>query len=144
MAGIRLTTDEILERIPHGRQALLLDGAELEPRRSVTCDVKLSGDERFFADHYPDMPILPGHILVEMFAQAGAILCADDRREGTDLLVSIEAVRFRAPTSPPAALTISAELRTRRLSVVWLDCRACRKDGEVVAHGSLIVALGRR
>jgi 3-hydroxymyristoyl/3-hydroxydecanoyl-(acyl carrier protein) dehydratase len=143
MDGLNLTADEVLARVPHGRGALLLGGALLEPRRSVTCEVRLSGSEGCFAGHYPGAPILPASTLIEMFAQAGAILCADDRPAGVaGLLVGVEALRVRLPTVPPAAVTIVVRLRERRGPVVWLDCSASHEGGRQAACGTLVVTLG--
>ena len=68
------TLEKILAAIPHRPPMLLLDEIVSQDSESIVCRKRFSGDEFFFQGHYPDQPIVPGVILCECGAQAGAVL----------------------------------------------------------------------
>ena len=66
---------EIMGFLPHRYPFLLIDRiVEFEPGKRVVALKNVSINEPFFQGHFPDLPIMPGVLVVEAMAQAGAII----------------------------------------------------------------------
>ena len=65
---------EIMDIIPHRQPFLLVDRViDMVPGESVTAIKNVSMNEPFFAGHFPGEPVMPGVLIVEAMAQAGAV-----------------------------------------------------------------------
>ena len=107
----------IEELIPHRAPFLLVSEiVELIPAVSARGRWHLSGDEDFFAGHFPSNPVLPGVLMVESLAQlAAAVVLADERyNDRLPLFGGIDRARFRHRVVPGD--TLELEVTIRRLS----------------------------
>ena len=114
---IQLSRAEIEEIIPHRDPFLFLDEViELEPGERVVARKLVRGDEWFFPGHFPGRPILPGVIMVEALAQAGAVavLSHEENRGKLALFAGIDDVRFKRIVSPGEELILTCEVENAR------------------------------
>ena len=89
--------------LPHRPPFLFVDElVSVEPGRSAVGRWHLSGDEWFFAGHFPGRPTLPGVLMCEAIAQVGAVaVLLDDRFTGKlPLFGGLDSARFRRQVGP--------------------------------------------
>lgn len=99
--------------LPHRPPFLFVDEVtRLEPGTSAAGTWTLTGDEHFFAGHFPGRPTLPGVLMCEAIAQVGAIaVLTDDRFSGKlPLFGGLDAARFRRQVVPGDTLWLEADL----------------------------------
>ncbi len=120
------------EIIAHRPPFLFVDEViALEPGISATGLWRLTGDEWFFAGHFPGRPTLPGVLMCEAIAQVGAIAVLTDPRFSTKLPLfgGIDGARFRKQVVPGDTLEVSVTLGR-------MSARAGKGAGKAVLNGS--------
>ncbi len=98
----------------------------------------LTGQEPFFAGHFPGRPIVPGVLIAEALAQAAGLV--SNSPDGTAKLAHVD-VRFDHPVIPPADLQLDVKLVRKVINLRQFDVSASVGD-RVVARGSLALQLG--
>ena len=92
----------------------------------------LTGDEWFFAGHFPGRPTLPGVLMAEAIAQLGAIAVLTDERFAGKLPLfgGLDGARFRRQVVPGDRLDLAVELSR-------LSARAGQGKGTASVDGKM-------
>ncbi|MCU0311643.1 MAG: 3-hydroxyacyl-ACP dehydratase FabZ [Acidimicrobiales bacterium] len=101
------------EVLPHRPPFLLLDEVtELAVGRSAVGRWALTGEESFFAGHFPGRPTLPGVLMLESIAQLGAYAVLSDPAFAgrLPLFGGVDKARFRRQVGPGDVLVVEIEL----------------------------------
>jgi 3-hydroxyacyl-[acyl-carrier-protein] dehydratase len=129
-----LNIQEIMGFLPHRYPFLLLDRiVEFEPAKRVVAIKNVTINEPFFQGHFPDYPIMPGVLVVEAMAQAGAIIMLNeipDRDKKLVVFSGIDQAKFRRSVTPGDQLRLEVEVLSFRP-------RAGRMEGKAYVDGKL-------
>ena len=127
--------------LPHRPPMLLVDEVlELEPGRRVVALKRVT--EENCAGHFPGNPIMPGVLMVEALAQAGAVavLVQEENRGKLALFAGIDDVRFKRVVRPGDELTLECLLEQVRGPIGRGKARAT-VNGELAVRGTLTFAV---
>ncbi len=104
---------EIMDVIPHRPPFLLLDTVEeMVPGERIVAKKNVSMNEPFFVGHFPGEPVMPGVLIVESMAQAGAvaILSMEDFRGKTAYFGGIKDAKFKRKVVPGDTLRLEVSI----------------------------------
>ena len=122
---------EPAEILPHRHPFAFITAIDdVVPGESARCRWELTGEEDFFAGHFPGRPTLPGVLMLEALAQTGAVAALQDERFAGKLLLfgGVDRARFRRQVLPGDTLTL--EVTMGRMSA-----RAGRGHGVATVAG---------
>ena len=123
-----LDIHDIQRILPHRYPFLLIDRVvELQRKQRIVAIKNVSINEPFFSGHFPNMPIMPGVLIVEAIAQAGGALLlteVEDREDKLMVFTGIERARFRRPVMPGDQLRIEVEVKAWRGTAVRMEGKA--------------------
>jgi 3-hydroxyacyl-[acyl-carrier-protein] dehydratase len=143
MSKITLSIKEIREILPHRYPMLLVDRVlEITPDE-VIAEKLVSANEPFFVGHFPEIPIMPGVLMIEALAQAAGIGVRynDPEARSRDLvLAGVNRCRFRRPVVPGDVLTLHTRNLRRRGNLVVVEGIA-RVGTEVAAEAEIMAAF---
>jgi 3-hydroxyacyl-[acyl-carrier-protein] dehydratase len=109
---------DIFRILPHRFPFLLIDRViEIQRKQRIVAIKNVTINEPFFAGHFPNLPIMPGVLIVEAIAQAGGALLLteiEDRNDKLIMFTGIERAKFRRPVVPGDQLRIEVELKNWR------------------------------
>ena len=138
------TTKEIMEILPHRAPFLLIDTVEeLEPGKRVVAKKCVTYNEPFFQGHFPGNPVMPGVLICEALAQAGAvaILGLDENKGKTAYFASMDKVKFTKKVLPGDVLMLEVELVKIKGPFGIAKAKAT-VDSKVAVSGEFTFALG--
>lgn len=103
---------EIMEIIPHRYPFLLIDRVLKIEDNKITAVKNVTMNEYYFQGHFPSEPVMPGVLIIEALAQAGAIalLKRDEFSGKIAYFGGINKAKFRKKVVPGDTLTLEVEL----------------------------------
>ena len=130
----------IQSMLPHRYPMLLVDRVlEYEPGKRLVAIKNVTINEPFFAGHFPGKPVMPGVLLIEAMAQAGALMLLQlvEERGGKLLyLTGISDAKFRRPVVPGDQVRFEIDVVRIRSGHSRLACKAL-VDGHLAAEAVL-------
>ena len=139
----------ILELLPHRYPFLLVDRViRRVPGKYLDAYKCVSFNEPFFLGHFPELPIMPGVLIIESMAQAGGLLIIADMtpeevKSSIFVFTGIESVRFRRPVRPGDRLDLHCELIRQKMKL-WKMRATAHVDGQLAAEAELTAAITPR
>ncbi len=123
---------EIMDILSHRYPMLLVDRVlSLEKGEKIVAIKNVTANEPFFPGHFPGEPIMPGVLIIEAMAQAGAILViVSDNipRNHVTYFGGIDKARFRRPVVPGDQLRLELEVLNKRRGIYFLHGKANVED----------------
>jgi len=135
---------EIQEILPHRYPFLLIDRVEeLEEGKRVVAVKNVTMNEYFFQGHFPQEPVMPGVLIIEALAQAGAvaILKMEQYKGKIAYFASIEKAKFRRKVVPGDVLRLEVEIVKIKGSA-GIGKATATVNGEVAAEAQLMFMIG--
>lgn len=139
-----LNIGQIMEYLPHRYPFLLIDRVvEIERGRRIVAIKNVTINEPFFQGHFPNIPIMPGVLVVEAMAQAGCILLLTevaDRERKLVVFTGIESAKFRKQITPGDQLRIEVDVLSFRPRQGRMEGKAY-VDGKLACEATLTCAV---
>lgn len=139
--------------IPHRYPFQLIDRViEYRPGEQITALKAVTIGEPFFSGHFPDLPIMPGVLVIEALAQTASVLleltgsgwvpgAPVPKSEGSQVgVLGNVKVNMIRPVWPGCFLRLHARVDWRKDTATALKVEAYADD-ELCAQGSMVVAL---
>ena len=140
----QLNIQQIKEIIPHRYPMLLIDRVEeLIDGEKVIAKKNVTINEPFFLGHFPHEPVMPGVLIVEAMAQAGAValLSLEQFRGKIAYFGGIDKAKFRQKVTPGDTLILEVEI-IKVKSSAGIGKGIARVDGKKVAEAELTFMIG--
>ena len=140
-----LNSNQIQEIIPHRFPLLFIDRVdELVPGVSCVAYKNVSANEMYFMGHFPHEHIMPGVLIVEAMAQAGAviILSVEENKGKTAYFAGIDNCKFKRKVIPGDILKLEVDIIKQRGSIGFGKAVAS-VNGEIAVIGDIKFAIGQ-
>ena len=139
-----LNIKEIQEIIPHRHPFLLLDAIEdYEPGEYAVGYKCVTYREDFFKGHFPEKPVMPGVLIIEALAQAGAvaILSIPENQGKIAFFGGIQKCRFKGMVVPGDKLKLETRI-IKRKGPLGVGEAVASVDGKLVASAEITFMVG--
>ena len=137
----------IQKLLPHRYPFLLIDRVIEVGEEQVVAIKNVTANEPYFVGHFPGHPVMPGVLIVEAMAQAGAVMAIRASNFDPDKQViyfmAIDKVKFRKPVVPGDQLRLEVQ-PLRKGGAIWKMKGRALVDGVVVCEAEFLAAMVAR
>ena len=141
-----MEAQEVLSILPHRFPFIMIDRVREVTDDHIIAVKNVSLGEPFFQGHFPGMPIMPGVLIVEAMAQAGALLAAEttefDRTKQVVMFMAINNVKFRKPVTPGDQLIL--KVTPLRRGRIWKMKGEATVEGAAVCQAEFLATMAKR
>lgn len=138
-----LDVNGIMEIIPQRAPFLMIDKVEsYEPGNYCIAYKNVCINEPHFAGHFPGHPIMPGVLIIEALAQAGAvaILSKEENKGKNALFGGVDKLRFKKQVVPGDVLKLEIKI-IKEKGPIGIGEAIAYVDGKVAVKGELTFAV---
>jgi len=143
-AGQAIDVAAVLDRLCHRYPVGLVDAVSaLEPGARISAVKNVTINEGFFQGHFPEVPLMPGVLLIESLTQAATLLLLYDGEQvcnARTVLRRVTGTKFRRQVTPGDQVTLDIAIRRRRGPMARLSAVAS-VGGQVAAEAELLRQL---
>lgn len=139
-----LDIKKIKEILPHRYPFLLIDRVlELEEGKRIVAIKNVTANENFFQGHFPQEPVMPGVLIIEALAQAGAcaILSMEEYKGKLVYFGAIDKAKFRKKVVPGDTLRLEVEI-IKLKKIAGIGKATAYVGDEKAAEGELTFIIG--
>ncbi|MBC8216046.1 MAG: bifunctional UDP-3-O-[3-hydroxymyristoyl] N-acetylglucosamine deacetylase/3-hydroxyacyl-ACP dehydratase [Candidatus Marinimicrobia bacterium] len=139
-----LDINAIMNLIPHRYPFIMIDRiVDMTLGEQCTAIKNVTINEPFFQGHFPNQPVMPGVLILESMAQAGAFLVlnsVEDPMSKNMFFSAVNKSKFRVPVIPGDQIRIEMALKRIRLGGVKLQGKAYVGE-KLVAEADLMANI---
>ena len=134
---------EIMEIIPHRYPFLLIDKVIKIEENKITAIKNVTANEHYFQGHFPTEPVMPGVLIIEALAQAGAValLSKDEFKGKIAYFAGINNAKFKRKVVPGDTLRLEVEL-TKIRGKAGIGYGIAYVEDKKVCEGELTFMVG--
>jgi beta-hydroxyacyl-ACP dehydratase FabZ len=139
-----IPTEQIMKFLPHRFPFLLVDRVvEMVPHKTIRAIKNVTCNEQFFQGHFPEWKIMPGVLIIEAMAQAGAVLLfrsIPDPERKFLALSKIDKAKFKRMVVPGDQLRLEVEWTRTKGKICQMKGKAF-VDGDVAAEAEIYATI---
>jgi 3-hydroxyacyl-[acyl-carrier-protein] dehydratase len=139
-----LYINDIFNSILHRYPFLLVDRIiEIEPGKRSVGIKNFTINEPFFQGHFPELPIVPGVLIIEAMAQVAGVMISycneEELKDKVFLFAGIDKARFRRPVVPGDQVRLETDIIKNKANVWKFKGRAL--VGETLVADAELTAI---
>jgi 3-hydroxyacyl-[acyl-carrier-protein] dehydratase len=139
-----ISSEQIAKFLPHRFPFLLVDRViDIVPAKTIVALKNVSCNEQFFQGHFPEWKIMPGVLIIEAMAQAGAILLFSsipDPEKKFVVLSKVDKAKFKRMVVPGDQLRLDVEWTRGKGRICKMVGKAF-VDGEIAAEAEIYATV---
>lgn len=132
-----LDREAVMRVLPHRDPMLFVDSVLNADATTLHARTRVNPDWDIFQGHFPDLPIMPGVLLIETVAQAGALIVGlkGGIKDGAFIaFTGVEQAKFRRAVNPGDIMDIHAELLREKRGY-------CKFQGRIEVSGTIVAEM---